>query len=179
MIRRLFIALALAAASFGAFALTPAQLQTLKAAILAETTPAFVAFRAAGDKFSMAAWYNGASTTVVWKTSVSKAEIIQSPAFDWTRVDNLSVGKARIWDEMFSVGNINSASANIRAGIDATWVGTQADLNVRAAVYAACKRFASRVEKLFVAGTGTDASPAVLTFEGNVSSSDIGEALEQ
>ena len=102
-----------------------------------------------------------------------------NPSFDWTRVDNLSVGKARIWDQMFSVGNINAANANIRAGIDATWVGTAADLAVRVAVYAQCKRFASKFEKLYATGTGSDASPAVMTVEGSVDSSTIGEALEQ
>lgn len=158
--------------------MTNAQLSTLKAAILAETNPTFVAFRQANDRPSMADWYNGASTVVVWKTSVSKADIMANAAFDWTRVDNLSVGKARIWDQMFSVGNINPAAANIRAGIDATWVGTAADLAVRAAVYVQCKRFASRLEKLFAVGSGADVSPSVMGFEGSVDSSHIGDALE-
>lgn len=158
--------------------LTNTQLLVLKTAILAETDPTFVAFRTANDRPSMANWYNGMSTVVVWRTSVSKADIMTSAAFDWTRVDNLSVGKARIWDQMFSVGNINPAAANIRAGIDATWVGTAADLAVRAAVYVQCKRFASRLEKLYAVGSGTDASPSVMGFEGTVDSSHIGDVLE-
>jgi len=158
--------------------LTNAQLLTLKAAVLAETDSTFVGYRTANDKPSMAAWFNGASTTVVWKTAVTKKSILGGAAFDWTRVDNLSVGKARIWDQMFSVGDIDASRSNIRAGIDATWVGTQADLDVRAGVYVQCKRFANRLEKLYATGTGTDAAPATMVFEGTIDSGYLGEALE-
>lgn len=179
MIRRLFIALlCFAAVAANAGHLTNAQLLTLKAAIAAETDPTFVSFRQSGDKFSMAAWYNVASTTIVWRTSVSKSDVMSNATFNWTRVDNLTVGKARIWDQMFSVGNINPSQANIRAGIDAVWVGTQADLDVRAGVYVQCKRAASRFEKLYAVGTGTDASPATMAVEGSLNSSHVGDALE-
>lgn len=158
--------------------MTKAQLLTFKAAILAESDPTFVTYRNANDKVSMAAFYNGASTTVVWKTSVSKKDVIANAAFDWTRVDNLSVGKARIWDQLFSVGNIDASQANVRAGIDATWTGTQADQNVRAGVYVQCKRFATKYEKLFAVGTGSDAVPATMVLEGAIDSDHIGEAME-
>lgn len=158
--------------------LSHAQLLTLKAAIQNETDPTFVGYRNANDRSSMAAWFNLASTTTVWRTAVSKRNIMASAAFDWTRVDNLSVGKARIWDQMFSIGDIDASQANIRAGIDATWVGTAADLAVRAAVYVQCKRFASRFEKLYAVGTGSDASPAVMAIEGTLSVDHIDEALE-
>lgn len=157
--------------------LSLAQLQTLKAAIAAEVDAEFVAFRLANDSHSMAAWYNQPSTVYVWKTSVSKADIMSSPAFDWTRVDNLSVGKARIWSEMFSIGNINPSQANIRAGIDASWIGTAADLSVRAGVYTKCKRLASRLEALYT-GAGTEAVPTVMGFEGSIDSGHIRDALE-
>jgi len=112
----------------------------------------------------------------VWRTSVIWDEVMLS--MDWARVDNLAVGKARIWDWMFQ--NIdrafNPSMLNIRNGIDAVWVGTQADLNVRAAVYVRCKRLANRVENLFATGTGSDAVPAVLDFEGTVTYVDVEEA---
>lgn len=160
--------------------LTNAQLLTLMAAILNETNPTFVGYRNANDKPSIAAWFNDPTTPawVVWRTSVSRRSIMANPAFDWTRVDNLSVGKARIWDQMFSIGDIDASQANIRAGIDATWVGTAADLAVRAAVYVQCKRPATKFEKLYTTGTGTDASPATLVIEGNLTSDHVGEALE-
>jgi hypothetical protein len=158
--------------------LSPAQLLVVKGAIAAETNPEFVGYRDANDKFSMALWFNKPSTTVVWRTSVAKKDVIANAAFDWTRVDNLSVGKARIWEQLFSVGNIDASQPNVRAGIDATWVGTAADLAVRASVYVQCKRFANRLEKLFAVGTGSDAAPATMGFEGTIDSGHIGEALE-
>jgi hypothetical protein len=104
---------------------------------------------------------------VVWRTAVPVDEIMRN-GLDWTRVDNLSVGKARIWDWMTRLDTLNPSKVNIRAGIDATWVGTAADLAVRAVVYTHCKRKASVVEKLFATGTGTDASPAAMGYEGPI-----------
>lgn len=110
---------------------------------------------------------------IVWRTSVDTDEVMRN-GMDWTRVDNLSVGKARIWEWMTKPGSFNPSKANVRAGIDATWVGTTPDLAVRAAVYAHCKRNASVVEKLLVtSGSGTDATPAVMGFEGPISYQDV------
>ena len=112
---------------------------------------------------------------IVWKTNVSIDEIMRN-GMDWARVDNLSVGKARIWEWIGRLGTFNAAKANIRAGIDAAWVGTLADLSVRAAVYTHCKRTATIIEKLFATGTGNDASPATMEFEGAISPNDVFEA---
>jgi hypothetical protein len=60
----------------------------------------------------------------------------------------------------------------VRAGIDAAWVGTAADLAVRAAIYVHCKRNATRAEKVLATGTGSDASPGTMTFEGSLSYQD-------
>lgn len=111
---------------------------------------------------------------IVWKSRVTQDEIMQN-GFDWSRVNNLSVGKARTWEWLF--GNeqktINPSKANIRSGIDDAWVGTAADLAVRAAVYAHCKRGATVFEKLLATGTGTDAVPATIGAESPVSYQDI------
>lgn len=98
---------------------------------------------------------------IVWRTDVPADEIMRN-GMDWARVDNLSVGKARIWDWMTRLGTFDASKPNIRAGIDATWVGTAADLSVRAMVYAHCKRTATRGETVFATGTGSDASPATM-----------------
>lgn len=158
--------------------LTTGQLQTLKAAILAETNTTFVALRAANDETGMADWLNAASTFIVWRTSVTQDEIMQN-GFDWTRVDNLSFGKARIWEWMFNneARAINPSNSNVRAGIESVWVGTAADLAVRASVYAHCKRAASRAERVFATGTGTDASPGLLGWEGYVTAQTVSDAL--
>lgn len=115
---------------------------------------------------------NATPAFVVWKTSVAESEIFNN-GMDWARVDNLSVGKSRIWEWMFKFGSINPSKTNVRSGIDATWVGTAPDLAVRAAVYVHCKRPATRGEKLFATGTGSDAVPGTLVIEGAISASDV------
>lgn len=152
--------------------LTTQQLQTLKTAILAhDATP---------DEHVELAYFNGLSDPafIVWKTLVTQDEIMQN-GFDWTRVDNLSVGKARIWGWMFDnqISSINPSKANIQAGINAVWVGTQPDLDVRAAVYVHCKRTATRAEQLFATGTGTTNSPGTMTFEGELTLQNVIDAI--
>lgn len=151
--------------------LTPAQLTALRVACFAD--PAAAALIAAGDANGLHAFLNEASTFVVWRTAVGKDEITQN-GFDWTRLDNLSVGKARVWDGLFDNANrtMNPAKLNVRAGIETVWVGTAADLAVRAQVYVHCKRFATRGERMLGSGTGTDAVPGVLTYEGEISPTD-------
>lgn len=153
------------------------QLAVLKADILAD--PILSQWAATGYMASeIAAAYNVAAAPewVVWKSNVLVDEIMRN-GMDWARVDNLSVGKARIWDWMGRLGTFDASKPNIRAGIDATWVGTAADLAVRAMVYTHCKRPAKRAEKLLSTGTGTTATPATMGFEGNLTYQDVEAAL--
>lgn len=152
--------------------MTPAQLQILKTAVLADQTLAAVG----RNDTELARLLNLPTAFVVWRNLVNQDEIMQN-GFDWVRVDNLSVGKARIWEWLFDnpQRSINPSKVNVRAGIDEAWKGTAADLAVRAAVYTHCKRFATRAEQILGSGTGTDATPASLGFEGAVSITDIGE----
>lgn len=158
--------------------LTSQQKATLKAHI--DATPELSAFpNTNAGNMAIAGLLNEAASPafIVWRTSVTWDEIMLN-GVDWARVDNLSVGKARIWDWMFNneARSFNPSKANIRAGIDATWVGTTADLAVRANVYTHCKRLANRIEKLFATGTGSNADPAILGFEGTVTMVDVEEA---
>jgi hypothetical protein len=156
--------------------MTPAQLQTLKAYILAD--PVLSAFPMNSDgSYAIAQLLNlpADPAFVVWKTDVSIDEIMRN-GMDWARVDNLSVGKARIWDWLGRLGVINASKTNVRAGIDAAWVGTAADLAVRAAIYTHCKRSATVLEKLFATGTGSDASPATMVVEGAISYQEVDAA---
>lgn len=159
-------------------ALSTQQMQTLKAAILAD--PVLAAYPAgAASSHPIAEAFNQTVSPafIVWRTNVLIDDIMRN-GMDWARVDNLSVGKARIWDWMGRLGTLNASKPNIRAGIDATWVGTAADLAVRATVYTHCKRSATRAEKLFATGTGTDADPAVMVFEGPLLPDDVQQARE-
>lgn len=156
--------------------MTPSQLQTLKAYILAD--PVLSAFPMNSDgSYAIADLLNKPSEPafIVWKTDVSIDEIMRN-GMDWARVDNLSVGKARIWDWLGRLGVINASKTNVRAGIDAAWVGTAADLAVRAAIYAHCKRSATVLEKLFATGAGSDASPATMVVEGAISYQEVDAA---
>lgn len=152
--------------------MTPQQLQTLKAAILADPVLSAVG----RNDTELARLLNLPTAFVVWRSSVSQDEIMQN-GFDWVQVDNLTVGKARIWEWLFDNDqrSINPSKVNVRAGIDEAWKGTAAMLAVRAAVYTHCKRFATRAEQILASGTGTDATPGLLGFEGSVSINDLAE----
>lgn len=161
-------------------ALTPAQLLVFKAALLAETDPELVGYRTNGQTPLIADWYSRAAPQpyIVWRTSVGKDEITQN-GFDWTRLDNLSIGKARVWDGLFDNLNraMNPSKPNVRAGIDTVWAGTAADLAVRAQVYVHCKRQATRIEQMFASGLGTAVSPSTMVVEGALSEFDVTLAL--
>lgn len=150
--------------------LTSAQLLALKAAIAADPVLSAKPNTADGA-FDIAAAMNLAAAPdfFVWRTAVPVDEIMQN-GFDWTRVDNLTVGKARIWDWMMRTGTLNPSRANVRAGINATF-NVAADQATRLAAFTHCQRLATRAEKLFATGAGTTTTdlgvgPALMTFEG-------------
>lgn len=171
---RLILTLALALLSFaaGAQTLTPQQRTAVRAFACADVATAR-AYVTGGNTASLRPWLNAAGAFVVWRTNVSDRDILASDAFDWTRVDNLTNGKARIWDYLLRFGSIDVSKANVRAGIDAAWVGTAADLAVRASIYAVSKRNATRAEQALATGAGTTPSPGVMTFEGPLSDVDV------
>lgn len=156
--------------------LTSAQLQTLKTAIAAETDAAFVALRTANDEQGMADFYNAPSTKIAWRTSITRKEITVD-GFDFTQVDNLTVGQARIWDWLFEDGPMNPSQSGKRSAISEAWKGTAAKVAVATFVLGKCKRAANKAEALYVTGTGTEGSPALLAFEGSLTAQNISDAL--
>lgn len=172
MLRLIILTLALLAGPAGAQTLTTQQQTTVRAFACADTGTAR-GYVTGGDTASLRAWLNAAGSYVVWRTNVTDREILSDPAFDWTRVDNLTSGKARIWDYLLRFGSIDVSKANVRAGIDAAWVGTAADLAVRASIYAVSKRSATRTEQALATGAGTTPSPGVMTFDGLLSDVDV------
>lgn len=162
-------------------ALSSSQLLIFKAAIVADQDPAVIAALSSGSLGTIVQIYNTPAIPahIVWRSRVPQDEIMQN-GFDWTQVDNLSVGKARIWEWLFNNADrvFNPSKANVRAGIDATWVGTAQALAVRASVYAHCKRSATRAETLFASGAGSLATPSLLVFEGEINEVDVIRALE-
>lgn len=160
--------------------LTQQQLSALKGEIDADPVLAAKPLNSDGY-FDIAVALNSQLATpdfYVWRSSVTQDEIMQN-GFDWVRVDNLSVGKARIWDWLFdnAATAISPSKANVRAGIAEVWKGTAADNAVRLAVFQHCQQRATRAQKLFAAGAGnaTDqdgVGPATMAVEA-VSMSDI------
>ena len=153
--------------------LTPAQLTTLKAAILAD--PILAAYGQDADSaYAVAAAFSAPSSYAVWASSVSRDEVT-GDGMDWTQVDNLTVGQARIWDWLFDndAKRINASDPGKRAGVSEAWKGTAAKVAVAAFVLGKCKRNANRIEALLATGTGTTASPGTMNFEGSLSYVDI------
>jgi hypothetical protein len=118
------------------------------------------------------------STFVAWRSSVTR-DAVTTEGFDWTQVDNLTTGQARIWDLLFDTqtGAINPGEPGKRAAISECWKGTAAKVAVATFVLSRCKRFARRGERVFATGTGTDATPGLLTFEGTISAQNVSDAL--
>jgi hypothetical protein len=157
--------------------LTAPQLAALKAAILADPVLAAKPMNSDGD-FDIAAALNQPAVPdyFVWRTAVPTDEIMLN-GFDWTRVDNLTVGKSRIWEWMTNLGQINPSQSNVRAGVLAVFT-TAGDLANRNAVFSHCQRLATRVEKLFATGSGTTTTdqgvgPSTMGFEGAISYQDV------
>jgi hypothetical protein len=108
----------------------------------------------------------------VWKTVVTPEEYTGGNSIVWTAVDQLSAGKARIWEWMTGglTRSLNAADPNIQAGIrEAFNPGSSTTTNLQAIA----RRQASRAEALFATGTGSPASPGTMTFEGLISWTDI------
>ena len=154
--------------------LTTAQLQALKADIASD--PVLDALPKNSDgAFAIAQAYNLAADPifVVWKTDVPTSDC--KKAMVWTEYIDRSVGERDAWVFMLSNGTINAADVNIRQGIQDIFSGPNG-AGSRAALIAIGKRNASRIETLFAEGTGSDASPGTMTFEGSLSYQDVMQA---
>lgn len=163
-------------ASVNSFALTPAQLQALRVAINADPALSAQPTNSDGAYAIAEALDRPASPAyIVWRSSVTQDEITGQAGFVWTLVDALSAGSARIWEWMFDNQHkaVNCSAANVRQGIADVWSGNAAKLAVQAVVLTTCKRAATRGEKILATGTGTDVSPAVMGFEGEIEYADI------
>ena len=158
--------------------LTDSQLLTLKSAIAAETDPEFVALRTAGSTGLMAEWFNADSTFVVWKTSVSVQAVGQ--ALNSSEVAGLTTANTSRLQvlQQYSGGSFNPSLADTRSGFDSIFSGASGALT-RAALLVLWKRKATRAEKIFATGTGTDGVPGALVFEGRIVEYDVVRALTQ
>lgn len=148
--------------------LTPQQIATLKAAIIAD--PNLAAARAihSGVGTQMITDYlNSASTKVVFKTSAALAEVgknFEATALSaMTSANNDRLVSFALWNPQ----GVDPTRADHRQFFNDVF-SPASGAGTRAKLYALWRRFANRAEGLLAAGTGSDADPAALVFEGAV-----------
>lgn len=186
--------------------LSTAQLLLLKAGILAETDPEFVAMRTAGATGAMAIWLNGPHPTAkVWSPQASW-EVVQN-AIDYSKYTpsaaNLPTDIAGLCrlvaifikltvQQNMLIGMVNGVNArrdsNVKALLDTvTQIPSGASGNNvnpgalnGANVAAAISRPAKRAEALFINSTSTNGGVTAannLSFEGSLSDADVVAAV--
>lgn len=154
----LLLVLSFAASAAG---LTPLQASTLKTAALADQTAAV--YIQDGDDQALADWLNTIQPSFwvfISVLSTDAARVAISKGI--SQLDNLTVGKrdSLLW--FFSVSTTPPDPSVAQAINDLC--GTQNTL--KNALLDALRRTATRAEKLLSTGTGTNASPATMSFEG-------------
>lgn len=166
--------------------LTPAQLATLKADI--EADPAFASVPNNDDgHFLIADAYNLTASPDfwVWRTKVTKNEYVQSTSvdgttFNWTGAGFItrSQGERDAWREMFNgTETANPSLANVRQAFTDIFSGGTAPAPAnRTHLTTVSRRKALRIEKLFATGTGSTASPGLMTYEGTITYQDVAAA---
>lgn len=155
--------------------MTPNQLTTLKAAILAETDATFVEARNNGDTGAMAAFFNvtAAPAFYVWRSNYTAEQIASAIDAGVTQMDSLTASKRETLLWWAGRGHDMRMAASQAAIDDLT--GSQQTL--KAALRNGAMRAVTRGERLFASGTGSTASPGSTTFEGVISPNDVVEAL--
>lgn len=192
--RRPLLALALVLAlGSSAFALTSQQFTTLRTDINANTTPvpagipdcvSFVGQQiknlpigATAAEVCIAAFYNldASPAFTVWRTNVPLAEV--SNAFNQTELGGLtSLNTQRL--QNYAAWYLTGANPSLQGTRDFftnTFSGAGGSLT-RPALDVVWRRLATRAERLYATGTGSNAVPGLLVFEGAISASDVNTA---
>lgn len=157
--------------------MTPAQLATLKAAILAD--PILNAQPLTSDgAFFIAAELNKQAVPdfFVWRSQLTTDEIMGN-GFLWSRVKTMTVDEDRVWRYMTGLSVIDPSRANVRDGINSAFSGA-GDIAMRLAVFGHCQRLATRFEKMFGVGTGVTTTnagvgPATMGLQGPLVYQDV------
>ena len=157
-------------------ALTPAQLQAIKAAILADGTLAAKPNNSDGAfEIAAALNLNAAPNFTVWKTNVSIKEVGDN--FSGTELAGMTTGNQTRLQTIaaYSTDGVNPSLIDRRQFFDDVFSGA-GGAATRAKLLILWKRLATRAEKACAIGTGSDASPAVMSFEGTLSYQDVEQA---
>lgn len=158
-------------------ALTPAQLTILKTSIQADGTfgPIFNSASFNSDQavdIANAYNLNASPAFTVWRTAVTIEATGQ--AFNGAELAGMTTGNQTRLQTIaqYLANGYNAGLADVRQMFNDIWSGA-GGTNTRANLLLLWKRLATRAEKLYAVGTGSDASPAVLGFEGAISYQDV------
>ena len=155
--------------------LTPEQLTALKALI--DGDQVLAAFPNNSDgAFAIAAALNLEATPdfIVWKTEVPKNEVgktfVASALAAITAGNNDKLANFAAWNEV-----VNPSRADQRDFFNDVF-SVASGASTRAALLILWKRKATRFEKLYATGTGSDGSPATMVVEGELAYQEVQEA---
>jgi len=153
--------------------LTSAQLATLKATIIADgTLNAFPNDGGGNTEIANAFNLNASPNYTVWKRRVDISEIgdniVGTDLAGLSTINNTRLQTAVV----LATNGINPSLTDRRFFFDDIFSGA-GGAATRAKLLILWKRLATRAEKLFATGTGSDAVPATLTFEGFVTYQDV------
>lgn len=156
--------------------MTPTQLTTLKAAILAETNTTFVSYRNAGATGAMADWYNGNSNTDAWKTSVSAIDLDE--AADYTSFDSIAAGKRDSWRFFLQYAPRDMSKAKNRKVVTDVWGNAVAN-SISEGILKSCTEKALKGELVYPTNSATTGTVTAVKrdFVGRILNQDIIDAL--
>jgi hypothetical protein len=115
---------------------------------------------------------NAAPNFTVWRTNVLINEV--GKKFNGTELAGLTANNATRLQTiaLYLAGGVNASLPDNRQFFDDVFSGAGGAMT-RANLLILWKRLATRVEKLYATGTGTDPAPATMTFEGDLSYADV------
>lgn len=159
--------------------LTTEQAATFKTSLLAQTDPQVVAWRASRNDYAIAQWYNETATPtfLAYRNDVRSEEI--GNAWVGTDIDGMSalnMQRLQLLLQSAPAGIFDMTRSDRRAGFENPF-GTNVSNASRVAMRLAFRRPVSRVERLFVTGTGTEAAPGLMAYIGPLAQSDVTDAL--
>lgn len=152
--------------------LTAAQRATLLAGIVA--SPDLAQLRTDGNLAGLAAALNAVASPsfTVWKSMVTITQIGDNiVATELAGLSSLNSTRLQTIVALSAEG-VNPSLADRRAFFDDIFSGS-GGAGTRAKLLILWKRLATRLEKLFATGTGSDAVPATMTVEGSISDTDL------
>ena len=151
-----------------------AQLQTLAAAIRAETNQACVDALAIRNDVAMEQWVNADSAQSAWNPAMTAIDMFE--VTDVTKFDGLVAGKREAWRLMLDFAPINFRKQKFRKAVTDAWGTTDSK-----AILTACTRPATNGEKYLGGTTATENTISAwkLNFPGNIGISEISNALNR